>query len=53
MESGDFILVPVELSDEAIYKINDSLAFQDEAGVRYAWREMIEAEHGEGHEATK
>ena len=37
------VVVPVELSEEAIYKINDSLAFQDEESVRYAWHEMVEA----------
>ena len=37
------VMVPVELSEEAIYKINDSLAFQDEESVRYAWHEMVEA----------
>ena len=37
------VVVPVELSEEAIYKINDSLAFQDEESVRYAWLEMVKA----------
>ena len=40
------VVVPVELSKEAIYKINDSLAFQDEESVRYAWHEMVEAARG-------
>ncbi len=40
------VVVPVELSEEAIYKINDSLAFQDEESVRYAWHEMLEAARG-------
>ncbi|WP_284085132.1 hypothetical protein [Acinetobacter haemolyticus] len=40
------VVVPVDLSDDAIYKINDSLAFQDEESVRYAWREMLEATRG-------
>lgn len=44
------VVAPVELSDEAIYKINDSLAFQDEESVRYAWHEMLEAARGGNHE---
>ena len=40
------VVAPVELNEEAIYKINDSLAFQDEESVRYAWHEMTEAARG-------